>query len=144
MDLTPHLSVIFIQLIFFAAALLVLSKLLFAPITAGLQRRSEMIEGNRREAEEISVRAAEALEEYEAKLKEARDKAILERLEIRGRGEKRAREILQKARARGEARLQEMKDNVARETETLKEELRAQVPELAREMASRLLGRELT
>jgi len=144
LDLTPHLSVMFIQLVFFAAALLVLSKLLFAPITAGLERRSEMIEGSRREAEQLAARAAEVLDEYEHKLKEARDTAIQERLAIRRQGEERAREILEQARARGEARLQEMKDNVARETKALTEELRAQVPEMAREMASRLLERELT
>jgi len=136
-------NTIWIQLVLFLVMFLVANKLLFQPYLRLRERRRMGIEGAREEAVRMSTEADARLADYEAELAQARHRAGEEQRKVRAEAAAYERETTDKARAAAMSALDEAQARVKSETEAARAQLLPQADELARRMATRLLGREV-
>lgn len=132
------------QFVIFAAFITVLKPLLFDPLLKVFEERERRTEGAKKEAREMDAEAGELLVRYEAALEKVRAEAGRDREKLRG--EAAALEVKIMAEARGEAaRILEIgKARIAADVAALKTELDAGRPELAAQIASRILDRQVS
>lgn len=131
-------------LAFFAVLVWPANRFVFAPLIHVLDQRKERIEGARARAKTIDGEAERVLGEYQLAVTSARKLAEQDR---RGRMEEARREqsrVTTEARGVAEAEMQRARAGVAEALGRAREELRSQAEELAREAASRVLGRSLS
>ena len=130
-------------LVIFILAIVVLGKFAWGPLLSGLQKREEFIRRSLREARDDREAAEVRLREYEEKLTAAHAEAARIVEEGKQSGESVRSDI--EAKAREEA--DKMVERARREIELAKgsaiKELYATSAELATEIASRILQREL-
>ena len=134
---------IFIQFGLFLVMLVVANKLLFQPYLRLRERRAEGIEGAKAEAERMTAEADAKLVDYERQLAAARAKASEEQRKIRAAANAHEREVTTTARATSAAALEEARDRVRSETDSARKELLPRAEQIGRQMASRILGREV-
>jgi len=132
-----------VQFGLFLVMLVVLNKVLFQPYLRLRDKRQAGIEGARVEADRMVAEADVKLAEYDRSVAAARDRATEEARKIRGEAAAHERELTGKARAHATAALEEAQGRVRTETEAARAQLLPQADALARQMASRLLGREV-
>lgn len=132
------------QLLLFATFVVLLKPILFDPLLRLFEAREKRTEGAREEAREMDAEAAELIARYEAELEQVRREAAEERDQLREQTSKLEAAILGEARARaadilarGEARIEE-------EAAALRKQLEGERPRVAAEIASRVLGREVS
>lgn len=132
-----------IQFLLFAVTYFVANRLLFQPYLELRARRKAGIEGARTEAERMTAEADAKLAEYEKQLAVARNRAGEEGRKIRTEASAHERDVTDKARAAAQKAIDEAQSTVRAETETARSQLMPQADALAKQMASRLLGREV-
>lgn len=132
---------IFIQAGIFLLLMAILHPLLFKPWLAARDRRELAINGTTEAAADLRARAEELARSYDAGLAEARAKAAAMRSDAVKGGEAERQRQLASARATAGTELEELRLRLAREAEAARETLGARVDELARDIASKLLGR---
>jgi F-type H+-transporting ATPase subunit b len=132
-----------IQIIIFIAAIFILNSLLFKPLLELVGRREKLTTGTIEEANQLGEKVNQIINEYNLKLNEARAQAIEERNEIRRQAQSAYDDIVKKAREEAQALLEEAKAKLQSETKEIKEKVRSDIEVLAREMASRILGKEV-
>ncbi len=131
-------------LVFFTLLIWPANKLLFQPLLGVLEERDRRIEGARGRAKEIDAEAERVLGEYQVAVTEARKLAEEDR---RGQLEEARREqsrVTASARGDAESEVQRARSGVAEALAGARQELRTQAEQLAREAASRVLGRSLS
>jgi len=134
---------VLLQMVIFAVLIVILKPLLFDPVLSVFALREERTEGARQTARELQLKAGELLTRYEQELDrinrvaaEERDRARVETARLEGEILEEARRAVQRVEADGRARIQ-------REVSQLKAELEARSESMAREIASKVLGREV-
>ncbi len=133
---------ILIEMVIFVTLVVVMNKLFYKPIFDILDRRRELIDGNKRQAEELSKKAEALLSEYEKKLLEARQKAVALVNEARQAAQEEQKEAIAKARAEMEKALAELKKQLEKEKEEARKVLRQTANLLAVLIAEKLVGRK--
>ena len=132
------------MIIFFVLLVFPVNAFLLRPILAALDARAEKIEGTRGRAKKLEAEASEMLERYERSVAEVRASAELERREVvteaRAEFQREARE----ARSAVEVEIEQARQQVTSEFEQAREVMQSEARELAREAASRVLGRPLS
>lgn len=134
---------VLIQFGLFLVMYFVLKHMFFEPYLAMRKQRSAGIEGAREEAERMEARAKELEREHERRFQSARAKAEEERLRLRGEGQARERELLTEARGVASAKLAAARKQIDAETQAASIELQQKAQPLARQIASKILGREV-
>ena len=134
---------VFVQLIILFIVFFILRSLVFRPVLALFDAREQAVEGEKEKASEITSKADEKLEKYESEMRRLRDIAYHERDKLRAEGQQLAREIAEKARSESEKVMDESKGRLDAESQRLREEVKALVPTLARQIAGKLLDREV-
>jgi F-type H+-transporting ATPase subunit b len=132
-----------VQFLMFVATYFVANRLLFQPYLELRARRKAGIEGARTEAERMTAEADAKLAEYEKQLAVARNRAGEEGRKIRTEAAAHERDVTDKARKAAQTSIEEAQSKVRTETETARAQLMPQADALAKQMASRLLGREV-
>ena len=127
---SPNVGLMIWTLIAFLVALFVLRKWAWPAITEALDKRQRMIEESITTAERARAEAAELLEEYRARLREAR--AQSEEIVARARkaAEAHEREALEEARHKREELLAQTRRDIEAETRRAIQEIRAEVADL--------------
>ena len=133
-----------VQLGLFVVLLVILKPLLFDPMMKLFEEREKRIEGTRREATKEDERSAKALAKYEAILAKAREAGGAERDAIRGKGAKEEAELMAGVRKETTATLEQGRKAITDEVTTAREQLKKDAAALAREIATRVLGREVS
>ena len=133
-----------VQFCLFLLVYWIANRLLFQPYLALRERRRAGIEGARAEAERMTAQADAKLADYEKQLAVARNRANEEGRKVRLEAAAHEREVTEKARAATQAALLEAQTKMRAETETARGELLPQAESIARAIASRLLGREVS
>ena len=128
---------LFLTLYFFA------NRLLFQPYLKLRERRKAGIEGARAEAERMTASADAKLADYEKKLASARSRANDEGRKVRAEGIAHEKEVTDRARAEAQKAIDEATTKMRGETEAARGQLMPQAETLARQIASKLLGREV-
>ncbi len=135
---------IFIQVALFALLIAPINKFLFQPVMRVLEERREQIEGARARAEAMQKDANAVLAKYETAVLGAREEVENERkARVESARDERAK-LTTQARSGAEAQVTQARSDVASALEDARNQLRTEATELAREAASRVLGRELS
>jgi F-type H+-transporting ATPase subunit b len=134
---------VFVQFALFLILFWVSNTFLFQPYLRLRQRRKDGIEGARAEAERMSAQADARLADYEKQLARARATANEEGRKVRGEAAAHEKQVTDASRAEAQKAIDEATATVRRETDAARLALLPQASTLARQLASRLLGREV-
>ena len=134
---------VLVQFALFLITLWVSNKFLFQPYLRLREKRKAGIEGARAEAERMTAQAEAKLVDYEKKLAQARDRANEEGRKVRAEGMAHEKDVTDRARAEAQRAIDEATAKMRAETDAARAQLMPQADTLAREMASKLLGREV-
>jgi F-type H+-transporting ATPase subunit b len=132
-----------VQLVLFVGLTLVLKPVLFDPMLKLFEEREKRIDGAKVQARKIDEKSATALAQYESEMARARSAAGAERDKIRGEALKREQEILGAVRAATSKTIEDGKRAAHAEAEKTRAALKADAAAVARDLASRVLGREV-
>jgi F-type H+-transporting ATPase subunit b len=142
-DLLSVNYTVFIQIVIFLIAIFILNKLVFKPFLNLVDRRDMLTRGAIEEAHELEEKVKAIIEEYDLKLDEARVLAAQERSKLVLEGQKVAGEIIGKAREEAGVFLEEAKVKLEADTKEIKEKIKGDIDELAIDIASKVLGKEV-
>jgi len=132
-----------IQLVLFVGFTLVLKPLLLDPMLKLFEEREKRIDGAKMQARHIDERSATALAEYESAMAKARHVASAERDKLRSEALKREQEIVGAVRVATAKVIDDGKRAAHAEAERARAQLKTEAASMARDMASRVLGREV-
>jgi F-type H+-transporting ATPase subunit b len=127
----------------FSILCFVLIKFVFPRMEQMFQARVEAIEGGIKRAEERQAEAEALFEQYKQQLAEARTEAARIRDEARADAEGIRQDTLARAREEADRIIAAGSEQLTAERATIVRELRAEVGELAVELASRIVGESL-
>ena len=136
-------STVFLQLGVFIITALILSRVLFKPYLAVRNARVAGIEGARDEARRMDEEAQAKIAEYTLAFNTARTKANLERGKLQAEAVANERDIVEGARKATTQALEEARETIGKNAETARAELQPRAREIAREIATKILGREV-
>ncbi|MCU1280222.1 MAG: H+transporting two-sector ATPase subunit [bacterium] len=134
---------LFVQFGFFIIMLIVLSRFLFRPYLQMRDRRRQGIEGAREEASEMQERAQQTSADYDARLTKARLRGAEERARLRGEGAIYERQVLGAARDESQKVLEAARAKIGADAGAAREKLTNESTTLARQIAKKILGREV-
>jgi F-type H+-transporting ATPase subunit b len=132
-----------VHLAAFAALVMILKPLLFDPLLKLFEERERRTEGAKLLARKMDEKAGELLQRYETELEAVRRTAAQERERLRAEGAKLEAQILAEARAEVTRLVEQGREKLEAERRALRAELRTRGGDIAREIASRVLGREV-
>ena len=132
-----------VQFVLFLILLGVANKLLFQPYLQLRERRKAGIEGARAEAERMTAQADSKLADYEKQLGAARNRANDEGRKVRAEAAAHEKDVTDKARTAAQKSIDDATAKMRAETDAARLQLLPQATTLARQIASKLLGREV-
>jgi len=127
----------------YIALMVFLHFFLFKPVLKVVDARQAKIEGTMAGAEELQTQAARNREEYETKIKSAKERVFARTAAIREAAAREAKEVMDKAREEAMAQVEATRERIQHESEEVRKELLANVDTLARSIAGKLLEREI-
>ncbi|MFO0760908.1 MAG: ATP synthase F0 subunit B [Byssovorax sp.] len=131
------------QFLLFTAFIMLIKPLLFDPLLRVFEERERRTEGAKAEAAEMDAEAGRLLGEYEAAREKVRKEAEVEREKLRAATAKLEAQIMADARAETTKILESGKAKIAVDVAELRKEIERIKPELAAQIASRILDREV-
>jgi len=134
---------IWIQLGLFTIAFFIFRPLIFRPMVALFEARENAIEGAKLEALRLQDEAAAEGEEFEEEMRRLRLQAGEERDRLRAEGKRLERTVLDRVREETDKQLAEAETRLEREQAKLRSELTQSIPVLAKQIASKMLDREV-
>jgi F-type H+-transporting ATPase subunit b len=134
---------VFVQLAMFFIAFVILYALVFKPMVALLEARESAIDGARDQAKLLEREVLEKQATFELELRKVRGTSGEERDRLRAEGQELERKLLERVRAETQTLQTEARARFEQEARVARSELVSQRGELAREIASRVLGREV-
>jgi F-type H+-transporting ATPase subunit b len=134
---------ILVQAGIFLVLFVVMRKLVFLPYLESRRERDDNVDGAKERAAQSSTDAETRLARYEAKVKAARLEAAGSRAELRGEGETKATDLLSQARGKADAKLADARERIAKSVPAAELALRTRADELARTIATKVLGRSV-
>ncbi len=139
---TPNLSLLLIMACFWAVFLLVTTQLV-RPLGALLDERERRVREAREQHETARQAVADAIARCERELVTGSAEAGKQRAALRAQGEAARRAALEAARAQAQERLALFGNELEQAARDARASLRERSAELARALASRLLGRKV-
>ncbi len=143
LELIPDLGALLINFAVLLALIYPVNRLLLQPLVAVLVEREARTGGARARAEELVSETASRRETLEARLLAARAEAKGRRATLLAEAEAEERRLLDEARQAGRRELQEVREGIGRALEEARVGIAGDARGLAREAASRILGRTL-
>ena len=134
---------IWIQLGLFAVAFFVFKPLIFRPMVALFEARENAIEGAKLEALRLQDEASAESEEFEDEMRRLRLQAGEERDRLRAEGKRLERTVLDRVREETDKQLAEADAKLKTEEHRLRAEIDQSIPALAKQIASKVLNREV-
>jgi F-type H+-transporting ATPase subunit b len=131
------------QAVIFALLVVILKPLLFDPVLRVFEEREKRNEGARAEARAMQEKAGALLRKYEKELEKVSQVATEERERLRSETARLEAEILSEARVVALRLVEEGRGKIRTEVSKIRFDLGRQAEQLAREIAERVLGREV-
>jgi F-type H+-transporting ATPase subunit b len=132
------------QIALFGFFIVVLKPVLFDPLLKLFEEREKLTDGARANARSMDERAAELLSKFESEIEKVRREAALERDRLRAETAKLEAKMMEEAKADAARILSTGREQIAQEVGALRSDLVASRPALAQQIASKLLGREVS
>jgi F-type H+-transporting ATPase subunit b len=136
-------ATIVVHVVLFLVALFALKPLLFDPLLKLFEEREKRTIGTKEAARKEDEKSAKAKASYEAEMAKARSEGNAEREKLRAEGLKKEADILAKVRAEAAATLEQGRARVSGEAAAAQKALEIESAALGRDLASRVLGREV-
>ncbi len=133
-----------VQLAILLALLIILSQVAFRPFLGLLQARKERLDSEEKQAGDLKERTRQMMDRYREAMAAAQAKGAGMREEIRKESMAQESSILQKAMQEAGQLMEKMKAKISQETDAAKSGLRVQAQNLSREIAEKILGRNLS
>jgi len=137
-------ATLFIQVGFILLLWVVLKPVLFDPMLKLFEERERRIEGNIKKARQIDDESTEANAKYEDEMAKARAEGAAEGEKLRAQGVRKEAELLGKVRDETQKRMDEARKKTQDEVAAVRSQLAAQTQSLAKDLATRVLGREVS
>ncbi|MDB5213044.1 MAG: synthase sector subunit b [Myxococcaceae bacterium] len=134
---------LFVQLGFFVVLLFILKPTLFDPMMKLFEEREKRIEGTRNQATKTDIKSAKAKAKADAIVAKGREAGAAERETLRAEGIKREVELMTLVRAETAQTLERGRAETGSEADAARKQLRLDAHALGRDMAARVLGREV-
>jgi F-type H+-transporting ATPase subunit b len=134
---------IWLQLGLFTVAFLVFRPLIFRPMVALFEAREQAIEGSKLEALRLQDEASAEGEEFDVQMRRLRLQAGEERDRLRAEGKRLERTVMDRVREETDKQLSEADAKLKAEAAKLRTEIDQSVPALAKQIASKMLNREV-
>ncbi|HET8932154.1 MAG TPA: ATP synthase F0 subunit B [Polyangiales bacterium] len=134
---------IFIQMGIFFVAFFILKALVFNPTMQLFDAREQAIDGAKAEAKRMQDEAVAKREHFEGELRRVSSAANEERETARLEAQKLARQLTEQARSQALSTQKAAKDRLDVQAAEVRKNALAQVPIIARELTSKLLGRSV-
>lgn len=135
---------VFIQFALFLIMFVIGNVFLFQPYLELRERRKQGIDGARAEAERMSAKADAELAAYEQQLAGARSRANDEGRKVRAEAAVHEKSVTDASRTEATQSLEAATSKMRAETDAARLQLLPQANALAKQLASRLLGREVS
>jgi len=132
-----------IQMVSFIVLVILMNKILFSPILKIMQERNDKLNNTLQEAESLSSRAEELLEEYNKKMLKAKQQALQVVNDARANALEDQRKAIAKAKEEAEKKLDELKKRIEVESKTASENLERFAQALSILIAEKILGRAI-
>ncbi len=133
-----------LQMVVFAALAVLLKGLLFDRVLKVFEERERRTDGAKAEARAMQERSGELLRRYEAELDRVHQVAAVERERVRAETTKLEAAILAEAREAVGRIVDHGRERLEAEVKSMQDELSRQSGPLASQIASKVLGRELS
>src|SRR6516162_6518867 len=134
---------VFVQFGLFVILFFVAKYVLFKPYLRLREARKSGIEGARAEAERMTAQADSKLADYEKQLASARNRANDEGRKVRAEAAAHEKTVTDKARGDAQKAIDEATAKMRGEADAARLQLLPQASTLAKQIASKLLGREV-
>lgn len=135
---------VWILLVLFALLIVPTQRILFAPVMRVLEERHTRIEGGRERAGALSAKAEDMLRRYQEAVREARDAAEQQRRSLVDEARHEQSRAVAEARSTAADKAASARAEIGRALGDARAQLRSEAELLAREAASRVLGRTLS
>lgn len=132
------------QMVVFSVLIVLLKPLLYDPILRLFEEREKRTDGAKADARSMQEKAGELLRKYEHELEKVHRVAAEERDRVRGETARLEAEQMNEARALAAKIIDEGRERIEEEIHSIKFELGRDSERLARDIAGRVLGREVT
>lgn len=143
LNLIPNMVVVATNIVLFLLLIYPVNKLLVSPFLRVLDERAERTSGALAQSERLRDEARGSQADLEARLAEARGRAAARRNEILAAGEAQERAELAVVREESERTVNEVRRSVQAELADARGTLQTDARALAREVATRILGRAI-
>jgi F-type H+-transporting ATPase subunit b len=134
---------LFIQMGIFFVAFFILKALVFNPTMMLFDAREQAIDGAKAEAKRMQEEAASKREHFEGELRRVSAAANEERERARQEAQRLARQLTEQARSQANTTQKSAKDRLDAQAAEVRKTALAQVPTIAKELTSKLLGRSV-
>jgi F-type H+-transporting ATPase subunit b len=141
--LAPDPAEMVVGIFAFAVVFFVVGKMLMPRIQKALAERTDAIEGGIQRAEEAQDEAQRVLEQYKEQLAEARHEAARLREEAREQGAQIIAEMRDQAQAEAQRLIDQAHAQIEADRQQAFTRLRAEIGELAVDLAGRIMGESL-
>lgn len=132
------------QIVNFLIFAFVITKFVLKPILANLQKRTEVIERSVADAKEAQQRFEKIKEEQSEMIKEARKEASGLLADAQERAKTARTQVLEETRSTAKKMIDDAKVEIAQEREAMYKELKADVAQLALQVALKVMGEKMT
>jgi F-type H+-transporting ATPase subunit b len=135
---------LFIQVGFILILWIVLKPVLFDPLLKLFEEREKRIEGNIKKARDIDGESTEAKAKYDDAMAKARAEGTAERDKLRGEGLRKENELIGQVRGETQKRMDEARAKAQAEVAAVRTQLGSHAHAIAKDLATRVLGREVS
>lgn len=136
-------SALFIHWVIFILVVLVCAPVLIKPTLALLDERNERIGGAKAKERSLQEETDAMVKKIEEELADTRHRALEERERARAEYVAQSEKMVAEARQWAQEKIIEMKKRIAGEREEARKRLQADAQAISREIAQRVLGREV-
>ncbi|MEJ2031595.1 MAG: ATP synthase F0 subunit B [Deltaproteobacteria bacterium] len=132
-----------IEIVNILVLIVIMNAVLYRPVRSILEQRSKRIADLQKEIETYNKNAKLRLEEFDQKIREARNKAKVELETLRGDAQATGSEKVAEVRKEFDAKKTDQFAQIQTQVANIRQELQGQVDGFAREIASKVMGRSL-
>lgn len=132
-----------IEIVNILVLIVIMNAVLYRPVRSILEQRSKRIADLQKEIETYNKNAKLRLEEFDQKIREARNKAKVELETLRGDAQATGAEKVAEVRKEFDAKKTDQFAQIQTQVANIRQELQGQVDGFAREIASKVMGRSL-
>ncbi|HEX4340343.1 MAG TPA: ATP synthase F0 subunit B [Polyangiaceae bacterium] len=131
------------QMVVFAVLILVMKPLVYDPVLSLFEEREKRTDGAKADAREMQEKAGVLLRKYEHELEKVHQVAAAERDKVRAETARLEADQMNEARVIASKIIDDGRERIAEEIHSVRFELGRSSERLARDIASRILGREV-